>query len=64
MFIDPIVSTVYEPGSVFKMMTATAALGLGTVTPEDEDPRHRRRSALDGGTAHVDNADHQAMGNR
>ena len=25
-FIDPVVSTVYEPGSVFKMMTAAAAL--------------------------------------
>ena len=31
VFVDPIVSTVYEPGSVFKMMTATAAL----------EPRHR-----------------------
>ena len=35
-FVDPIVSTVYEPGSVFKMLTATAALGDGTVTPRDE----------------------------
>ena len=25
-FIDPICRTVYEPGSVFKMLTATAAL--------------------------------------
>ena len=24
-FIDPIVSSVYEPGSVFKMLTAAAA---------------------------------------
>ena len=31
-FIDPIVSTVYEPGSVFKMMTVTAAVGDGVVT--------------------------------
>ena len=35
-FVDPLVSTVYEPGSVFKMMTATAALGDGTVTLVDE----------------------------
>ena len=28
-FIDPIVSSVYEPGSVFKMMTAKAALEPG-----------------------------------
>ena len=31
VFIDPIVSTVYEPGSVFKLMTAAAALGAGRV---------------------------------
>ena len=31
-FIDPVVSNVYEPGSVFKMMTATAALETGNVT--------------------------------
>ena len=30
---DPIVSQVYEPGSVMKMLTATAALGNHTVTP-------------------------------
>jgi stage V sporulation protein D (sporulation-specific penicillin-binding protein) len=30
-FIDPNVSHVYEPGSVFKMMTAAAALETGTV---------------------------------
>ncbi len=31
-FIDPVVSSVYEPGSVFKMMTATAALEHKTAT--------------------------------
>ena len=41
-FIDPIVSTVYEPGSVFKMLTATAALGRGTVTPRTRLTRHRQ----------------------
>ena len=30
-FIDPIVSSVYEPGSVFKMFTAMAALEAGTI---------------------------------
>ena len=30
---DPIVSQVYEPGSVMKMLTATAALQTHTVTP-------------------------------
>ena len=31
VFIDPIVSYVYEPGSVFKMLTALAALEQGTI---------------------------------
>lgn len=31
-FVDPVVSRVYEPGSVFKMFTAIAALEAGTVT--------------------------------
>ncbi|MEA2536759.1 MAG: hypothetical protein QOF11_993 [Chloroflexota bacterium] len=31
VFIDPTVSDVYEPGSVFKMMTAMAALEQGTI---------------------------------
>ena len=44
-FIDPIVSTVYEPGSVFKMMTAAAALSNGTVTPTDPRSRTSGRSA-------------------
>jgi len=30
-FIDPVVSNVYEPGSVFKMMTSAAALEDGVV---------------------------------
>jgi cell division protein FtsI/penicillin-binding protein 2 len=34
LFADPIVSDVYEPGSVMKMFTATAAFETGTVTPQ------------------------------
>ncbi len=30
-FVDPVVSSVYEPGSVFKMFTALAALEKGTI---------------------------------
>ncbi len=60
-FVDPIVSTVYEPGSVFKMMTAIAALGRGTVTMKTRIVDSGRLS-LDGGHAHVDDADHHAMG--
>ena len=61
-FIDPIVSSVYEPGSVFKMLTAVA--GLET----RRRSRRRRRSRtpgilkLDGGQTHIDDADHKAMG--
>jgi cell division protein FtsI/penicillin-binding protein 2 len=61
VFIDPIVSTVYEPGSVFKMVTATAALGDGTVTTKSKI-RDSGTLRLDGGHARVDDADHKAMG--
>jgi len=60
-FIDPIVSNVYEPGSVFKMMTAVTALESGTVTRTTriKDVGTLR---LDGGQTKIDNADHQGMG--
>ncbi|MEX1168774.1 MAG: penicillin-binding protein 2 [Chloroflexota bacterium] len=60
-FMDPVVSSVYEPGSVFKMMTATAALDLGTVTPSTriKDVGTLR---LDGGRTKIDNADRKGMG--
>jgi cell division protein FtsI/penicillin-binding protein 2 len=60
-FIDPIVASVYEPGSVFKMMTATAALEAGTVTPSTmiNDTGMLR---LDGGRSKIDDADRKGMG--
>jgi cell division protein FtsI/penicillin-binding protein 2 len=61
VFVDPIVSTVYEPGSVFKMLTATAALGLGTVTLQTKI-QDQGTLQLDGGRTHVDNADHLSNG--
>jgi cell division protein FtsI/penicillin-binding protein 2 len=61
VFVDPMVSTVYEPGSVFKMMTATAALGAGTVMPKTR-LRDQGTLRVDGGRAKVDNADHRSMG--
>jgi len=61
VFIDPIVSTVYEPGSVFKMMTAVAALGDGVVTPKTKF-KDSGTLKLDHGTSRVDDADHKAMG--
>ncbi len=61
VFVDPIVSTVYEPGSVFKMMTATAVIGSGAVKPTTvfNDTGHL---SLDHGATHVDDANKQAMG--
>jgi cell division protein FtsI/penicillin-binding protein 2 len=60
-FIDPMVSTVYEPGSVFKMMTAAAALETGTVTPSTriKDVGTLR---LDKGKTKIDDADRKGMG--
>ena len=60
-FVDPIVSTVYEPGSVFKMLTATAAIGNGSVTPTTR-LTDTGKLWVDSGHAHVDDADHLAMG--
>lgn len=60
-FIDPIVSHVYEPGSVFKMMTAAAALDRDVVsrTTKLKDVGTLK---LDGGRTKIDNADRKGMG--
>ena len=60
-FVDPVVSNVYEPGSVFKMMTAVTALESGTVTRTTriKDVGTLR---LDGGESKIDNADRKGMG--
>ncbi len=60
-FMDPIVSSVYEPGSVFKMLTSIAALGRGTVTMRTV-LNDTGKLTLDGGRSHVDDADHRPMG--
>ena len=60
-FIDPIVSSVYEPGSVFKMLTVIAAMEKGKVTT-DTMIKDTGTLRLDRGTAHVSDADHKAMG--
>jgi cell division protein FtsI/penicillin-binding protein 2 len=60
-FIDPIVSSVYEPGSVFKMLTAIAGLETKTVTTTTKI-KDIGTLKLDGGKTHVDDADHKGMG--
>ena len=60
-FIDPVVSSVYEPGSVFKMLTAIAGLETKTVTTTTE-LKDVAKLVLDGGRTHVDDADHKGKG--
>lgn len=60
-FIDPVVSSVYEPGSVFKMFTSVAALERGEVTTKTK-LKDTGILRLDGGRTHVNDADHRAMG--
>ncbi len=61
LFMDPIASSMYEPGSVFKMLTSTAALGRGTVTMNTVI-NDTGKLTLDKGRSHVDDADHRPMG--
>jgi cell division protein FtsI (penicillin-binding protein 3) len=60
-FIDPVVSSVYEPGSVFKMLTAIAGLETETVTTKTKI-KDVATLKLDRGTTHVDDADHRGKG--
>jgi cell division protein FtsI/penicillin-binding protein 2 len=60
-FIDPVVSAVYEPGSVFKLLTATAALQAGVVT-RTTILQDQSVLSLDNGRAFVQNADKGSKG--
>ena len=60
-FVDPIVSTVYEPGSVFKLLTAAAALEAKKVTPTTRIA-DAATLVLDHGRARVANADRASKG--
>jgi cell division protein FtsI/penicillin-binding protein 2 len=55
-FLDPNVSKVYEPGSVFKMLTAVAALQRGTVGLRTK-VNDTGTLKLDGGRTKVSDAD-------
>jgi len=60
-FMDPVISSVYEPGSVMKALTATAALEEGVASPStiynDE-----RVLYLDDGVTRVRNSDLKSRG--
>ena len=60
-FIDPVVSNVYEPGSVFKMMTAVAALEHKTVTLQTKI-NDTGTLKVDKGRAKIDDADRKGRG--
>ncbi len=60
-FMDPVISSVYEPGSVFKMFTAVAAMERGVVGLQTK-VNDSGKIKLDRGKTEVDDADHRAMG--
>jgi len=60
-FIDPVVSSTYEPGSVFKMLTVVAAMEKHQVTI-DTRVKDTGILVLDHGRTHIDDADHKAKG--
>ena len=60
-FIDPVISSTYEPGSVFKMLTALAALQRGTITPTTL-VNDSGSLSLDHGTARIYDSDKRADG--
>jgi cell division protein FtsI/penicillin-binding protein 2 len=60
-FIDPVISAAYEPGSVFKMLTAVAALESKKVTIKTKI-NDTGTLKLDGGRTRIDDADRKAKG--
>jgi cell division protein FtsI/penicillin-binding protein 2 len=60
-FQDPVVSQVYEPGSVFKMFTVLAALEHDTTTLSTVY-KDTGRMKLDGGKTRISDSDNRAMG--
>jgi cell division protein FtsI/penicillin-binding protein 2 len=62
VFVDPNVSHVYEPGSVFKMLTVLAGLETGT-TSLDRVYDDTGKMRLDHGETVIKDADRIAMGN-
>jgi cell division protein FtsI/penicillin-binding protein 2 len=60
-FQDPVVSQVYEPGSVFKMLTAIAALTDDVVTPLTKI-NDSGTMTLDRGKTRISDADRRPMG--
>src|SRR4029077_17076058 len=62
VFVDPVVSHVYEPGSVFKMLTILAGLETHTASL-DRIYYDSGKMRLDDGKTVIKDSDHRAMGN-
>lgn len=62
VFVDPVVSHVYEPGSVFKMLTVLAGLETGT-TSLDRTYFDSGKMRLDDDKTVIKDSDRIAMGN-
>jgi cell division protein FtsI (penicillin-binding protein 3) len=60
-FADPVVSAVYEPGSVFKMLTILTALELDTTTLTTTY-KDTGSLKLDGGKTKIEDSDRRGMG--
>jgi cell division protein FtsI (penicillin-binding protein 3) len=60
-FIDPVISQVYEPGSVFKMLTVLSGLETGTTTLRTKY-KDTGTLRLDDGRARIADSDGKAMG--
>jgi len=60
-FMDPVISSSYEPGSVFKMLTVVAAMEKHQVTTQTR-VKDTGILVLDHGRTHIDDADHKAKG--
>jgi cell division protein FtsI (penicillin-binding protein 3) len=60
-FVDPVVSAVYEPGSVFKMLTVLTALQLQTTTLQTTF-KDTGSLKLDNGKTKIEDSDRKAMG--
>ena len=60
-FLDPVVSSVYEPGSVLKMLTTVAGLESGTATLATKF-NDTGTLKLDGGRAEISDADRKSKG--
>ena len=61
IFLDPVISEVYEPGSVFKMLTVIAALETETATLQ-KTYKDTGVLRLDGGKSKIEDSDRRGMG--